>query len=97
MTKITLKNGFKVEVNEALLTDWRVTELYATMYDPDSTDSEVAIATVKLVDLIFGKNKKALLKSLENKKTGIIPAEKPAECLAEVLQKLEALESAKKS
>lgn len=97
MTKVTLKNGFKCEINEQLLTDYEVMELYTKMYDPESTDSDVAVAVTKLVNIIFGKNKRALLESCRNKKTGIIPAEKPAECLGEVLTKLEAVEAAKKS
>ena len=97
MTKLTLKNGFKCEINELLLTDYEVMELYTKMYDPESTESDVATAVVKLVNIIFGDQKKALLESCRNKKTGVIPAEKPAECLGEVLNKLEALDAAKKS
>lgn len=97
MTNITLKNGFKFKVDENIFTDYEVAELCTKMYDPESTDNDIAIATVKLIDRVFGKDKKRLLESCRNKKTGIIPAEKPGECLAEVIQQCEAINNAAKN
>lgn len=97
MTNLTLKNGFKFKVNEEIVSDYEVQEAYFKLYDPESSEADQGIALIKLVDKIFGKDKKRLLDCLRNKKTGIIPADKPGECVGEVIQKLGELNAAKKS
>lgn len=72
--KITTKTGFKFDVDERIFTDYRFVDAIAEASDPDDKVGELR-ATTELVNLVFGKQKKAFMDHLSKKNDGFIPAE----------------------
>ena len=77
--KITLKNGFKLTIDEDIVQDYDFMEAYRKMRNVDGifTDDETLEGYMQLVDIVFGKQKNALFAQIrkENGKLGMIPFE----------------------
>lgn len=66
--KVTTKSGFKFEIDENVLDDWRVMEAVVDAQDED--DSIKLRGTTRLVSVVFGKNKKAFFDHVAAKNNG---------------------------
>ena len=73
MSKIKTESGITFELDEDRLDDWRVLEAIAKM-DSDQ-DAKKLTGIVNLIDMIFGKDKDALIEQIASKNDGRVPVE----------------------
>ena len=85
--KITLKNGFKLNIDDDII-DYEFMEAYRRMKNIDGTftDDEALEGYMQLIDIVFGKQKNALFAQIkkENGKLGMIPFELADDAIAKL-------------
>lgn len=77
------KTGFKFKIDERIISDLRVFEQITILQN--GNPSEIMAATVTLVELIFGKDKKKLEEHIAKKNDGYVPIEVVTQELLDVL------------
>lgn len=91
--KIKTKSGFKTDLDERIIDDWRFMKAIAKADNMDKPSDALA-GTVELVSMVFGENEEALMEHIASKNDGFVPQEKIKE---EVLNVIEQVRNAKNS
>lgn len=94
--KVTTKSGFKFEVDERIITDWRVIESMGMADNADDPEEMIA-GLRKLVGLVFGKDKDRLIEHLQSKNDGFAPVDAIKDELLSVFEKVKSLKNSKSS
>ena len=90
--KVTTKSGFKCEINEHTLEDWRFTRAVAKSNSDDA--SEKLKGAVEIVTLLLGNNEDAFYKHLASKDpNGIVSESAVTDDLVSIIEKLKALKN----
>lgn len=90
--KVTTKSGFKCEVNERILDDWRFTRAIAKSHSDDP--NEKMNAAVDMVSLILGKQENAFYEHLSKKSSdGIVDEEVVTADLVSIISKIKAIKN----
>lgn len=71
--KIKSKSGYACEIDETITEDYMFLEAVAQASDTDNPGKSM-IGTVKMVDLLLGKNKKGFMDAIAKKHDGRVPA-----------------------
>ena len=96
MKRITTKSGFKLELDERILDDWRVVKALGKA-DDDKNPGEMLAASVELVGLIFGKDEERLMEHIKEKNDGFVPTTVIKEELLSVFTRLKSLKNSQSS
>ena len=70
--KVTTSSGFKFEIDERIVDDWRVVKALGRADNTDDPE-EVLAGTIDLVSLVFGKDEDNLVKHIQSKNDGFAP------------------------
>lgn len=90
--KVTTKSGFKCEINEHTLEDWRFTRAIAKSHSEDA--EEKLQGAVEIVSLLMGKNEKAFYDHLASKDpNGIVSESAVTDDLVSIIEKIKALKN----
>lgn len=94
--KITTKTGFKFELDERIIDDWRVIK---AMGRADNTENptEMFAGTIELVGLIFGKDENRLVEHIQKKNDGYAPVEALKDELLSVFEKAQSVKNSRSS
>lgn len=94
--KISTKTGFKFELDERIIDDWRVVK---AMGRADNTDdpTEMLAGTIELVGLIFGKDEERLVTHIMKKNDGYAPMEALKDELLSVFDKAKSVKNSQSS
>lgn len=94
--KVTTKSGFKFDVDERILEDWRVVKAMGKA--DNSADPEGVLAgTIELVSLIFGADEQRLVEHIQKKNDGYAPTSALKEELLSVFTRVKALKNSQSS
>ncbi len=95
MVKVKTKSGFKCEVDERALNDWRMVDYIGLI---DSNDLTEQIEGFRgLVHLLLGDNVKALEKHIMDKNNGYIPTDIMSEELREIITSAKEIKNSQSS
>ena len=90
--KVTTKSGFKCEINEHILNDWRLARAIAKTHSDD--DDEKMSATVDMVSLIMGEYEKPFYEHLMSKNEhGIVSEDAVVADIVSIIGKLKTLKN----
>ena len=89
--QVKTKSGFKCEINDKVLDDWRFTRAVALTHSDD--DSERMKAAVNLVSLILRENEEDYYKFVESKHDGIVSEEIVTKDLISIIEAIKALKN----
>lgn len=92
--RVTLKNGFKLTIDDEVLKDYEFIDAYTQSTDEDIDDDARLRAYMKMVDIVFGKQKKALFEKIKKDNDGKL-GEVPFELLGDAIVRLNALMNGK--
>lgn len=92
--RVTLKNGFKLTIDDEVLKDYEFIDAYTQSTDEDVDDDARLRAYMKMVDIVFGKQKKALFEKIKKDNDGKL-GEVPFELLGDAIVRLNALMNGK--
>lgn len=85
------KSGFKFEIDERVLSDWRL------LLNIERTESEVLTERVKaiteLVHLLLGSNESKLMEHIAKKNDGFVPTEAITDELASIISSAKELKN----
>ena len=77
------KSGFEFEIDERILTDWRLIDAIGLS---ESTDASEQIRGVRdLAKLVLGEQADALKKHIADKNNGFIPVDKMTDAITEII------------
>ena len=89
--KVTTKSGFKCDINDKVLDDWRFARAVARTH---SDDDNVRInGAVDLVSLILRDNEDAYYKYVEKKNDGIVSEDIVTSDLVSIIEQIKALKN----
>lgn len=89
--KVTTKSGFKCDINDKVLDDWRFARAVARTHSDD--DNERINAAVDLVSLILRDNEDAYYKYVEKKNDGIVSEDIVTSDLVSIIEQIKALKN----
>jgi hypothetical protein len=90
--KVTTKSGFKCDVNERVLDDWRFVKAIAKSTSDDANDK--LRGAIDIVSLIMGDNEEAFYKHLSSKDPdGIVSETAVTDDLVSIIDKLKTLKN----
>lgn len=89
--QVKTKSGFKCEINDKVLDDWRFTRAVALTHSDD--DSERMKAAVSLVSLVLRENEEEYYKFVESKHDGIVSEEIVTKDLISIIEAIKALKN----
>lgn len=89
--QVKTKSGFKCEINDKVLDDWRFTRAVALTHSED--DNERMKAAVNLVSLILRENEEDYYKFVESKHDGIVSEEIVTKDLISIIEAIKALKN----
>lgn len=89
--KVTTKSGFKCDINDKVLDDWRFARAVARTHSDD--DNERINAAVDLVSLILRDNEEAYYKYVEKKNDGIVSEDIVTNDLVSIIEQIKALKN----
>lgn len=89
--QVKTKSGFKCEIKENVLDDWRFTRAVAKAHS--DKDEERMLAAVDLVSLILRENEDAYYEYVASKHDGIVTEEVVTEDLRSIIEKVKALKN----
>ena len=89
--KVTTKSGFKCDINDKVLDDWRFARAVARTHSDD--ENERINAAVDLVSLILRDNEEAYYKYVEKKNDGIVSEDIVTSDLVSIIEKIKALKN----
>ena len=90
--KVTTKSGFKFEIDERVIEDYRMIE---ALKKADNTDDpgEMLNGTVEVVNLVFGADKARLMEHIKGQNDGFVPTSAMREELDSVFARVKALKN----
>lgn len=89
------KTGFKFEIDERILDDWRLLSSIALSESNDPSDQ--IRGAHELVSLVLGAKEKDLLDFIAKKNDGFVPANKVTEVITEILTEVKELKNSQSS
>lgn len=90
--KVTTKSGFKCEINERVLDDWRFVRAIAKSKSDDANDK--LRGAIDIVSLIMGDNEEAFYKYLSSKDPdGIVSESVVTDDLVSIIDQIKALKN----
>lgn len=90
--KVTTSSGFKCDVNERVLEDWRFVRAIAKSTSEDA--NEKLRGAIDIVSLILGDNEEAFYKHLSSKDPdGIVSESAVTDDLVSIIDKIKALKN----
>jgi len=89
--QVKTKSGFKCEINDKVLDDWRFTRAVAKTHAKD--DIERMSAAADLVALILRDNEDAYYKYVETKNAGIVSEDIVTKDLISIIEQIKALKN----
>ncbi len=89
--QVKTKSGFKCDINDKVLDDWRFTRAVAKTHAKD--DNERMSAAVDLVSLILRDNEEAYYKYVETKNAGIVSEDTVTKDLISIIEQIKALKN----
>lgn len=89
--QITTTSGFKCDINENVLDDWRFTKAVARAHSDD--DSIRMNAAVDLVSLILRDSELDYYKFVEKKNNGIVTEDTVTKDLQSIIEQIKALKN----
>lgn len=90
--KVTTKSGFKCEINERVLDDWRFVRAIAKSTSDDANDK--LRGAIDIVTLIMGDNEEAFYKYLSSKDPdGIVSESAVTDDLVSIIDQIKALKN----
>ncbi len=89
--QVKTKSGFKCDINDKVLDDWRFTRAVAKTHADD--DVERMNAAVDLVSLILRDNEEAYYKYVEKKNGGIVSEDIVTKDLVSIIEQVKALKN----
>lgn len=93
--KVSTKSGFKFELDERIMTDWRVVK---AMGKADSDNPEdMLTGSIELVSLIFGPDEEKLIEHIKAKNDGYAPVDAIKTELLDVITKVKAGKNSRSS
>lgn len=94
--KVTTKSGFKFELDERIIDDWRVIKAIGRA-DAKDDPEEMLAGSIELVSLIFGKDEERLVQHIRANNDGYAPMEALKDELLSVFTKVKALKNSRSS
>lgn len=91
MANVKTKSGFKCEINERVLDDWRFTRAVAKTHSED--DAERLNAAVDLVSLILRDNEEAYYNYVADKNDGIVSEDIVTNDLISIIEQIKKLKN----
>lgn len=89
--QVKTKSGFKCDINDKILDDWRFTRAVAKTHADD--DVERMNAAVDLVSLILRDNEEAYYKYVEKKNAGIVSEDIVTKDLVSIIEQVKAIKN----
>ena len=89
--QVTTTSGFKCEINDNVLEDWRFTKAVARAHSED--DAERMNAAVDLVSLILRENEETYYKYVEKKNNGIVTEDTVTKDLQSIIEQIKSLKN----
>lgn len=89
--QVKTKSGFKCDINNKVLDDWRFARAVARTHSDD--DSERINAAVDMVSLILRDNEEAYYKYVESKNGGIVSEDIVTDDLVSIIEQIKALKN----
>lgn len=93
--KGTTKSGFKFNIDERIIEDWRLIDAIAMAESDDP--SEQVRGTKAVADLLLGKDKASLIKFIQDKNDGFVPATEMTNIIAEIITTVRELKNSQSS
>lgn len=93
--KGTTKSGFKFNIDERIIEDWRLIDAIA-MAESDDPGEQVR-GTKAVADLLLGKDKASLIKFIQDKNDGFVPASEMTNVIAEIITTVRELKNSQSS
>ena len=93
--KGTTKSGFKFNIDERIIEDWRLIDAIA-MAESDDPGERVR-GTKAVADLLLGKDKASLIKFIQDKNDGFVPASEMTNVIAEIITTVRELKNSQSS
>ena len=93
--KGTTKSGFKFNIDERIIEDWDFLEAIAMAESTDA--SEQIRGTMKVADMLLGKEKESLKKLIREKNGGYVPQTEMANAIAEIITSVKELKNSPSS
>ena len=93
--KGTTKSGFKFNIDERIIEDWRLIDAIA-MAESDDPGEQVR-GTTAVADLLLGKDKASLIKFIQDKNDGFVPATEMTNVIAEIITTVRELKNSQSS
>ena len=90
--KVTTKSGFKFELDERIIDDWRVVKAIGRADNKDNPE-EMLAGSIELVSLIFGKDEERLVQHIQANNDGFAPMEELKAELLSVFTRIKALKN----
>ena len=94
--KITTKSGFKFELDERIIDDWRVVKAMGRADNTDNPEDMLA-GSIELISLIFGKDEDRLVEHIRKKNDGYAPMAALKDELLSTFERVKALKNSKSS
>ena len=89
--QVKTTSGFKCEINDNVLEDWRFTKAVARAHSED--DTERMNAAVDLVSLILRENEETYYKYVEKKNNGIVTEDTVTKDLQSIIEQIKSLKN----
>ena len=93
--KGTTKSGFKFDIDERIIDDWRLIDAIGMAESEDP--SEQIKGTRAVADLLLGKNKDSLMQFLQKKNEGYVPVAAMTNTIAEIISEVKELKNSQSS
>ena len=93
--KGTTKSGFKFDIDDRIVGDWRLVEAIA-MAESDDPGEQLK-GSRAVADLLLGKDKESLMKFLQEKNDGFVPAIEVTNTIAEIMTTVREIKNSQSS
>ena len=93
--KGTTKSGFKFNIDERIVEDWRLLDAIGLAESDDP--GEQIRGTREVANLLLGKEKESLIKFLQEKNDGFVPATEMSSMIAEIITTVRELKNSQSS
>ena len=93
--KGTTKSGFKFDIDERIVSDWRLVDAIGMAESDDP--SEQIKGTRLVADLLLGKDKQKLIEFIQKKNDGFVPATQMTSAIAEIIESVKDLKNSQSS
>ena len=93
--KGTTKSGFKFNIDERIIEDWRLIEAIA-MAESDDPGEQIK-GTRLVADLLLGADKDSLIEFIKKKNDGFVPAMEMTNTIAEIITSVREIKNSQSS